>query len=111
MNMDKKTIEYKVRRAQRVVFVYPNGHLQVFCKCLGRFDICELGNRIWKPSGMTVSANDLAVAALAAQQEFGVTVLVDHEFKVFGMEVTDLRKKIKFTDITYDGMECSFTCG
>lgn len=109
MNMDKKTIEYKVRRAQRVVFVYPNGHLQVFCKCLGRFDICELGNRIWKPSGKTVSANDLAVAASVVQQEFGATVLVDHEFHLSGMKVTYLRNK--FTDITYDGMNCTFNYG
>lgn len=76
--MGKKTVEYRVKRAWRVVFKYPNGSLQVFCRSLGRFDICELVG-IWKPSGKTVNTNDLAVAAKVAQ-EFGATVLVDHEF-------------------------------
>lgn len=78
--MGKKTVEYRVKRAWRVVFKYPNGSLQVFCRSLGRFDICELVDGIWKLSGKTVNTNDSAVAAKVAQQEFGATVLVDHEF-------------------------------
>ena len=107
--MGKETVEYRVKRAWRVVFKYPNGSLQVFCRSLGRFDICELADGIWKPSGKTVNTNDLAVAAKVAQQEFGATVLVDHEFHLSGMKVTYLRNK--FTDITYDGMNCTFNYG